>query len=203
MSRSADAASRNCSATSATCLTAASALSSIRPHASMSTSKPVATQSGKSFDYDYLVIATGSRIRARLVPGHGRGRPLVLRPDGRKEVRDALADFQGRQDRRQRQRAAQMPGRAARNDASCSRVPAANGSLDKFEITYTYPIGRLHALEPVAQWTVPEFETAGIKSENFFNTQAVDRGRKTITSEEGDTLPYDLLITIPPHRGRR
>ena len=72
---------------------------------------------------------------------------------------------------------------------------------DKFEITYTYPIGRLHGLEPVAQWAVPEFERRGIKSQTFFNTKEVDAKNKTITSEEGDTLEYDLLITIPPHRG--
>ena len=74
---------------------------------------------------------------------------------------------------------------------------AGKGVLDKSEITYTYPIGRLHALEPVAHWTVPEFQRDGIKSETFFNTKSVDPKAKTITSEEGMTLPYDLLDHHP------
>ncbi len=75
------------------------------------------------------------------------------------------------------------------------------GFAEKFEITYTYPIGRLHGLEPVAHWALPEFERRSIKSVTFFNTKEVDPVKKTISSEEGDTLDYDLLITIPPHRG--
>ena len=38
------------------------------------------------------------------------------------------------------------------------------GLLDKTEITYTYPIGRLHTLEPVAGWASPEFNRFGIKN---------------------------------------
>ena len=57
--------------------------------------------------------------------------------------------------------------------------------------------------EPVAQWTQPEFDKAGIKYETFFNTKEVDPEAKTITSEEGSTLPYDLLVTIPPHNGQK
>ncbi|MEZ5890705.1 MAG: hypothetical protein R3D52_11010 [Xanthobacteraceae bacterium] len=75
------------------------------------------------------------------------------------------------------------------------------GLGDKFEITYTYPIGRLHGLEPVAHWALPEFDRRGIKYQTFFNTKDVDPAKKQITSEEGDTFDYDLLITIPPHRG--
>ena len=73
--------------------------------------------------------------------------------------------------------------------------------MDKSEITYTYPIGRLHALEPVANWAKPEMDKFGIKYETFFNTKEVDPKGKTISSEEGVSLPYDLLVTIPPHNG--
>jgi sulfide:quinone oxidoreductase len=55
----------------------------------------------------------------------------------------------------------------------------------------------------VAEWTVPEFDRRGIKYQTFFNTKEVDVTNNTISSEEGDTLSYDLLITIPPHRGAK
>lgn len=75
------------------------------------------------------------------------------------------------------------------------------GLWEKSEITYTYPIGRLHALEPVALWAKPEFDKIGVKYETFFNCKEVDPAARTISSEEGVSLPFDMLITIPPHQG--
>ena len=163
----------------------------------------VTTQSGKTHSYDYLVIATGSRIRPDNIPGMTEGAHLFYDLDGARKMRDALASFQG--------------GRVVINVNAPHKCPvapleivfmlrehlAAKGLLDKSEITYTYPIGRLHALEPVANWTVPEFQRHGIKSETFFNTKSIDPKAKTITSEEGTTLGYDLLVTIPPHTGQQ
>ena len=161
----------------------------------------VEAQSGRTFDYDYLVIATGSRLAPDLVPGLTENAHHFYDLAGAKRLRDALTDFKG--------------GRIVLNINVPHKCPVApvemtlmldeflreRGLGGKFEITYTYPIGRLHALEPLANWVVPEFERREIKSQIFFNTQAVDGVAKTITSEEGDTLPYDLLITVPPHRG--
>jgi sulfide:quinone oxidoreductase len=164
--------------------------------------KTVATQSGKTHTYDYLVIATGSRIRPDNIPGMVEGGHWFYDLEGAKKLRDALTAFEG--------------GKIVVNinvPHKCPVAPlevtfmlrdylAGRGIMDKCEITYTYPIGRLHTLEPVAAWAVPEFERYGIKSETFFNTKSVDPKAKTITSEEGTTLPYDLLITVPPHSGQ-
>ena len=163
----------------------------------------VTTESGKTHSYDYLVIATGSRIRPDNIPGMTEGAHWFYDLDGARKMRDALATFEG--------------GKIVVNVNAPHKCPvapleivfmlrehlAAKGLLDKSEITYTYPIGRLHALEPVANWTVPEFQKYGIKSETFFNTKSVDAKAKTITSEEGSTLEYDLLVTIPPHTGQQ
>jgi sulfide:quinone oxidoreductase len=165
--------------------------------------KAVTTASGKAYDYDFLVLATGSRIRPDTIPGMEAGGHWFYDLDGARKLRDALQQFQG--------------GRVVINTNAPHKCPvapleitfmlrdhlAARGLLDKSEITYTYPIGRLHSLEPVANWAVPEFERCGIKSETFFNTKSVDPAAKTITSEEDTTLEYDLLITIPPHSGQQ
>jgi sulfide:quinone oxidoreductase len=164
--------------------------------------KTVTTESGKTHSYDFLVVATGSRIRPDNIPGMAEGGHWFYDLDGARKMRDALNDFKG--------------GKIVVNVNAPHKCPVApleitfmlrdflagRGLLDKSEITYTYPIGRLHSLEPVAHWAVPEFERANIKSETFFNTKSVDAGAKTITSEEGTTLPYDLLVTIPPHSGQ-
>jgi sulfide:quinone oxidoreductase len=161
----------------------------------------VETQSGKVFEYEYLVIATGSRLVPESIPGLKEGAHSFYDIESARKLRTAIDAFTG--------------GRIVVNVNVPHKCPVApleitlmldehlntRGLAGKFEITYTYPIGRLHALEPVATWVAPEFERRGICSQTFFNTASVDPEAKTITSEEGDTLPYDLLITIPPHRG--
>ncbi|MCK4869296.1 MAG: NAD(P)/FAD-dependent oxidoreductase [Alphaproteobacteria bacterium] len=161
----------------------------------------VTCESGKTYDYDYVVIATGSRIRPDTIPGMEEGANWFYDLDGARKMRESLRNFEG--------------GKIVVNVNAPHKCPVApleitfmlhdflkeKGVMDKSEITYTYPIGRLHALEPVAHWAVPEFDKYGIKSETFFNTKEVDPAAKTITSEEGSTLPYDLLVTVPPHSG--
>lgn len=163
--------------------------------------KKVTTESGKIIHYDYLILATGARIMPQNIPGMAEGAHWFYDVDGARKMRTALQNFKG--------------GKIVVNVNAPHKCPVApleitfmmydyfakRGLLDKTEITYTYPIGRLHALEPVAHWCTPEMEKKGIKSETFFNAEMVDPVQKTITSMEGVTLPYDLLIAIPPHSG--
>ena len=73
------------------------------------------------------------------------------------------------------------------------------GIWEKVDLHYTYPIGRVHSLEPVAKWAAPEFERLGIQYETFFNMKEVTQN--TIISEEGSEQAFDLLVTIPAHKG--
>jgi len=75
------------------------------------------------------------------------------------------------------------------------------GMLDKVQLHYTYPIGRLHALEPVGKWAKKEFDRLGITYETLFNMKEVDGDKKVVHSEEGTEMAYDLLVGIPPHKG--
>ena len=161
----------------------------------------VSTEKGRTFKYDYLVLATGSRLMPQNVPGMQEAAHWFYDLEGARRLRDALNGFEG--------------GKVVVNINAPHKCPVApleftlmlhefleaRGLRDKTEITYTYPIGRLHSLEPVAHWAVPVFEQLGIKSETFFNTEKVDPQARTITSMEGVELPYDLLVTIPPHEG--
>ncbi|MCG6872144.1 MAG: NAD(P)/FAD-dependent oxidoreductase [Gammaproteobacteria bacterium] len=163
----------------------------------------VTTESGRVHGYDYLVIATGSRVMPQTIPGMAEGAHWFYELDAARKMRDALDKFEG--------------GKVVVNVNAPHKCPVApleitfmlqelfeqRGIADKCEITYTYPIGRLHALEPVAEWALPEMEQRGIKYETFFNTKSVDPKARTITSEEGSTLPFDLLVTIPPHQGQQ
>jgi len=75
------------------------------------------------------------------------------------------------------------------------------GLRDKSEIVYTYPLGRLHSLEPVADWAAALLPERGIVTETFFNLDSVDAERHVVHSMEGTDLAYDLHVTIPPHKG--
>lgn len=75
------------------------------------------------------------------------------------------------------------------------------GIRDKVQLHYTYPIGRVHSLENVAKWAAPEFDRLGITYETFFNMKEVDGANKTLKSEEGGEVKYDMLIAIPAHKG--
>jgi sulfide:quinone oxidoreductase len=56
-------------------------------------------------------------------------------------------------------------------------------------------------LENVAKWAAPEFDRLGITYETLFNLKSVDGAKKIVHSEEDSETDYDLLISIPAHRG--
>ena len=89
--------------------------------------KSVTTELGKTHTYDL----PGDRHRlahpSGQHPGHDRGRQLVLRPRRRAQNARRAQRLQGRQDRGQRQRAAQMPGGAARDHLHAARLPRRQG----------------------------------------------------------------------------
>ena len=51
------------------------------------------------------------------------------------------------------------------------------GIWDKVDLHYTYPIGRVHKAEPVANWAAPEFDKLGITYETLFNMKEIRAGK--------------------------
>jgi sulfide:quinone oxidoreductase len=47
------------------------------------------------------------------------------------------------------------------------------------------------------------FAQHNIRSTIFFNTDSIEPERKLVNSVEGESVPYDLLIMVPPHRGAK
>lgn len=155
------------------------------------------------YSYDYLVISTGSVPTFDTIPGQAEDSHNFYTRQGAFQLRDALSKFQA--------------GKIVVTVDVPHKCPAAplemtlmlddyfrvRGLRDKVDITYTYPIGRVHALQSVADWALKEFENRGIQYETFFNLSEVDTRKKLAISMEGSELPYDLLITIPTHRGAK
>ncbi len=161
----------------------------------------VTTKSGKVHKYDTLVIATGSRIMPRKIPGLDEGSETFYTEAGAVSMFKALREFEG--------------GKVAIVVGVPHKCPIApveitfalhdyfkkRGIRDKVEIKYHYPINRIHSIENVATWAKPEFDRMGIEYETLFNVEEVDAENKIVKSMEGSEYNYDLLISIPEHHG--
>jgi len=161
----------------------------------------VKTKSGKIYDYDIVVIATGSRAVPESIPGLAENSINVYTEEAALNFFKTINNFKG--------------GRiviAVGVPHKCPMIPPEltftlhdffrdRGLSDKVSFHYTYPIGRLHSLEPVSDWMKGEFEQLGVTYETLFNIKEVDGANKVVKSEEGSEAKYDLLVAVPAHKG--
>lgn len=161
----------------------------------------VRAKSGKIYPYDIIVIATGSRIVPEEIPGLSENAETFYTEETAVKMFKRIEEFQG--------------GRvviAVGVPHKCPMAPLEitfllhdyfkdRGIGNKVQLHYTYPIGRVHSLENVAKWAAPEFDRLGITYETLFNMKEVDGANRILRSEEGTETKFDLLITIPAHRG--
>jgi len=161
----------------------------------------VKTKGGKTHAYDILVIATGSRPVPEMIPGLAENAEQFYTEDSALKMFRRLQAFQG--------------GKVVIAMGVPHKCPMApleitfmlhdyfkdRGIRDKVQLHYTYPVGRVHSLENVAKWAAPEFDRLGITYETLFNMKEVDGKNQVVKSEEGTETKYDLLITIPVHKG--
>jgi sulfide:quinone oxidoreductase len=156
----------------------------------------------QSVGYDYLVLSTGSTLEPDRIPGLTEGGFDYYSESGATDLRDELLEF--------------TDGDLVLSVVGTPHMfPAAplefvfmaddwlreRGLREDVDITYTYPIQRVHGNPHIAEWARPIMEDRGIDVETFFNAEAIDPEAETITSMEGTELDYDLLVTIPPHGG--
>jgi sulfide:quinone oxidoreductase len=164
--------------------------------------KRLSLNGGDTLGYDHLVLATGARIVPDEVPGLADGGHDFYSEEGALALRDALADFTE----------GHLVLSVVGTPHMCPAAPLEfvfmaddwfreRGVRDQVDITYTYPIQRVHGKPTIAEWAAPRMEERGIRAETFFNVESVDPEGKRLVSMEGETLDYDLLVTIPPHDG--
>ena len=93
--------------------------------------------------------------------------------------------------------------RRSRWPSSSNPSCASAGCASRPTIDFCSPIGRAFTIESVSEMATPILAAKGIELHTFFNVEAIDPERKVVQSLEGEELPYDLLILVPPHKGQQ
>ncbi|QKY17370.1 FAD/NAD(P)-binding oxidoreductase [Halorubrum sp. CBA1229] len=157
---------------------------------------------GPAVDYDRLVLATGSTLEPERIPGLAEGGHDYYSESGATDLQEELLEFTE----------GELVLSVIGTPHMCPAAPLEfvfmaddwfrqRGLREDVDITYTYPIQRVHGNPHIAEWAKPIMDERDINVETFFNAESVDADAETITSMEGTELDYDLLVTIPPHGG--
>ncbi len=159
---------------------------------------------GRELPWDELIIATGSRIVPEEIEHFETEAHHFYSAEAAARLRAALDAFTG----------GRIVVGIAGMPYKCPPAPLEvtflieselrdRGLREQSEIHYCSPIGRAFTIESVSEMATPIMEQKGIELHTFFNVETIDPTRKVVGSLEGEELPYDLLVLVPPHRGAR
>ncbi len=165
--------------------------------------RTVKLASGRTLPYDYLVLATGSRVVMEEIPG-GEDAYDFYTMDGAVKLSQALADFTG----------GKILVGVAGIPYKCPPAPVefafllddylrARGIRQQSEIKLLSPLNRAFTIETASKLVQPILAERGIELCTFFNVETVDPESKAVNSLEGESFEYDLLVLVPPHRGQK
>jgi sulfide:quinone oxidoreductase len=164
--------------------------------------RTVSLTDGRTLPYDYLVLATGARITPDEIPNFDTEAHHFYNAPAALKLRHALDAFAGG---RIVVAIAGMPYKCPPAPLEVALLMEAElrdrGIRKTSEIHFCSPIGRAFTIESVSEMVTPILEEKGIELHTFFNVEAIDPKRKVVQSLEGEELPYDLLVLVPPHHG--
>ncbi len=166
--------------------------------------RTVTLTDGMELAYDQLVLATGSRIVPEAIEHFDEEAHHFYTAEAAARLRTALDAFKGG---RIVIGIAGMPYKCPPAPLEVAFLIEAElrerGLREKSEMHFCSPIGRAFTIESVSEMATPILEEKGIELHTFFNVEAIDADRKQVLSLEGEELPYDLLILVPPHKGQQ
>jgi sulfide:quinone oxidoreductase len=165
--------------------------------------RKVLLESGRTLPYDQLLLATGSRTVMDEVQGAKDAHDFYTM-DGAVRLFGALKRFEG----------GTIVIGVAGIPYKCPPAPVefvfllddylrARGIREKSQIKLLSPLNRAFTIEATSKLVQPILAERGIELIGFFNVETVDPVAKTVSSLEGETIDYDLLVLVPPHRGQK
>lgn len=160
-------------------------------------------EDGRQLPYDYLVLASGCRIVPEAIEHFTAEAHHFYSAEAALDLRAALDAFSGG---RIVIGIAGMPYKCPPAPLEVAMLIESElrerGLRTASELHFCSPIGRAFQIETVSEMVTPVLVEKGIELHTFFNVETIDPGRKVVTSLEGEELPYDLLILVPPHQGQ-
>jgi len=161
---------------------------------------------GRTLDYDYLVVSTGSYIHPEETDGmldaYGENVFDFYTPQGAQNLHNFLETWEG--------------GRLVLNVAEmpikCPVAPleflfladwyfTKRGIRDKVDITYATPLPGAFTKPMASAMLGGILERKGISVIPDFNIMEVDNSSQAIRSYDEIEVPYDLFVTIPVNKG--
>jgi sulfide:quinone oxidoreductase len=173
----------------------------------MADDNKVKLSNGRVLNYDYLIIATGSRIAPEEVEGlqNGGWRQNIFdfyTPDGAVALAKFLKYWEG----------GKMVVNIAEMPIKCPVAPlefvfladwwfTEQGIRDKVDIEFVTPLPGAFT-KPIASKFLGQFlERKNIKLSVEYGIGSVDSSRNKIISWEDEEIDYDLLVTVPVNMG--
>jgi len=165
--------------------------------------RSVYTKTGKILDYDYLVMATGSRLVPEQLQGC-EGAYHFYDLESALKLREALENFnQGKIVIGVGGLPYRCPPAPAEAACQLDHLFSKRGLRDKVDIHFLSPLPRVFPIQSVSPMIQKIMESKHIAITEMFNIDSIDPKTKTVNSLEGESLNYDLLVVVPPHRGAK
>ncbi len=165
--------------------------------------RSVTLAGGTKLGYDYLVMATGAVADRSILPGLKEDSfNFHTGPEDSVKTWEALQKF----------KSGKVVVAIAGVPHKCPPSPneatfmvdeffRKRGLREKVEISFVTPYPRPYPAETLSKVIATLYEEKGINVVPFFNAESVDPAAHKMYSLEGDSVDYDLLIAVPPHRG--
>jgi sulfide:quinone oxidoreductase len=169
--------------------------------------RKVVLGNGRSLDYDYLVIATGSSPRPDQTPGMAEGMAAGTVHEfytlaGATRLRDALAAFDGG---RLVVHITEMPIKCPVAPLEFTFLADAHfterGMRDRVEIVYVTPLEGAFTKPIASRLLGGMLDERKVHLEGDFVVDYIDPDGQRLVSMDEREVPYDLLVTVPLNMG--
>jgi len=170
----------------------------------------VNTKSGKKYEYDYLVLATGCEVAPNRIPGLEEGGDWFYSLEGAKKIAKKFKDI-----KKGRVLITVNFPKSDNIPHQCGIAPVETtimlhdylterGVRDDIEIIYTYPknaqsmVDGLFLQAPTSKVLPTIFDGINVKYKKSFTLNKVDAKNKIAYSQEGEEIEFDILMATPP-----
>ncbi len=164
--------------------------------------RKVKVKGGKTFNYDYLVIATGASFDIGAVPGLERDLNTFYTSleDAKKLGKKINSMREGKIVVFTPKMPIACPGAPSKFTVLLDDYIRAYKEREKFHITFLWPSPNIGPPAYNSNITA-NFERRGVEDVREFKYDHIDPERKVVVGKNGEEYSYDLLITVPPHVG--